>query len=795
MGLRAAEDLGAAIVSVAVAALLAALGSMSSTPPRAALAPRGTQDPIETKPAATYTKEEFKADREIVLAAIRESDAFAKKSDYRAATEALDKAIGRIRPASLQATLWSTRADLNLVQAEFSQVGEDIVSAERLLANIDEATRRKEGCDGLAYYLCTQRSQLYLEWGLVDLAHDWISRAKEMLDRATRPESGGRLDRFDRVWITADYVDACVLGSMEDWAALELSITAALQRDVYTRYPDHKLRLLERLGLGLKEAARTKPADADRARALLEAAAVEPKRQASARILPELGLAELDYRASNWAGAQKHIKAAAEAMGAPERREEAHLYAAWLASSARLLVDRPDVAPSKDAWIEMRGKLERALARGVEESSQRELRPGGHGPLHGADQRSLISELLRLDVSVQPGAAGIEAALSHLLSTESTGTLARKLAVPATSLAGVRALVGRTDDHALLVYFPAPYRTHLFVVRPDSIEQFLLPERDAVEAARSDAERSMQRPIEGDSREWQTRERDGALTRLADLLLPKQVLDRLKGCTHWTIVGGDLLGPVPFEALSPYGACLGTTHAITRLPSLAIGARLAARSSRQPASAEQSGAGAVLLLSAPLGAQLDLADSAVDEVIATYPATTRRLLVGRAGTLASLRQAAPSATVAQLIAHGRYDAQRERPAGMMLVAADGGAEAFVGAEELETLDAPPLVVLTVCGAARAPKRRGDAGAADLVGALLSAGDRARCVVLSSYDLDVEAARQLSIRFHTALVHGESPSEALRTARAALARDPHFADPFHHALVVAVGLGHEPLFGR
>jgi CHAT domain-containing protein len=184
----------------------------------------------------------------------------------------------------------------------------------------------------------------------------------------------------------------------------------------------------------------------------------------------------------------------------------------------------------------------------------------------------------------------------------------------------------------------------------------------------------------------------------------------------------------------------------------------------------------------------DLAD-----VVAAYPEGAARLVIGADAGPRALAQWFGRVRVAQVMAHGSLDERRARPVGMLLAGDDPAAVVFVGADELERTDAPPLVVLTVCGAGATPKRRGDAGAADLAGALFAAGERSRCVVQSSYDLDVESARRISTAFHRALVRGASPAEALRSARADLARDERFADPFHHASITVVGLGHEPLF--
>ena len=67
------------------------------------------------------------------------------------------------------------------------------------------------------------------------------------------------------------------------------------------------------------------------------------------------------------------------------------------------------------------------------------------------------------------------------------------------------------------------------------------------------------------------------------------------------------------------------------------------------------------------------------------------------------------------------------------------------------------------------------------------------MILAPYDLEVEAARRLSIDLHAALAAGDAPAEALRKARVQLARDPSFADPFYYTLIGAVGAAHVPVF--
>lgn len=748
--------------------------------------------------APAYDAAGFDADRKRLLAALEDAGKLAARFEFDAAVAVLLERVDSIRPRSLRVTLWLTCANFHQASGRFQAAAEDLARAESLLADIDEATRRRERCGQLASYLASQWAKLYLERGLIDLAHQHASRALALLpprDSTGKDASAGQPSAdFERERIFARYVEALVLGAMEDYVALEEAVSEALEDELYDRFPGQSARLLARLGSGLKESARTRPEDAARARANLEEALADPGLSGLDRVLPELDLAELALRDSEWEVAERGLAAAAEAMGPPEGRAALPAHVAWTALSARLLLERGDRAASRPELEAMRATLAHGLERRIEEWGRREPRLGGYGPLHYADLQSLVSELVRLDLHLEDGPAGVERALARLLSVEGTGTLARRLAAPAVSLAQARAALLPEPGQALLVYFPAPNRTHLFVVRSDTALHVELPPADFVERARSEAERILQRALPEAASEWRTRERGEALARLRDVLLPPDALARLGGCSRWTIVGDDLIGPVPFEALSLGTAPLGTTHALARLPSLAVGVRLAARA-RADLDARGARGASVLLFSPALEFPDAPSPSELGQIVAAYPEASRRVVLGPEASLAELRRSLGSVRVLQVLAHGRYDGERELPAGIVLPGTAGAEGTFVGAEEVADLDAPPLVLLTVCGAGRAPRRRGDAGAADLAGAFLGAGARARCVLLSPYDLDVESARQISMAFHAALLEGDSPAEALRKARVALLRDERFADPFHHASIIAVGLGHEALFSR
>ena len=111
--------------------------------------------------------------------------------------------------------------------------------------------------------------------------------------------------------------------------------------------------------------------------------------------------------------------------------------------------------------------------------------------------------------------------------------------------------------------------------------------------------------------------------------------------------------------------------------------------------------------------------------------------------------------------------------------------------DVQAIDVPELVILSACGAARSPFRRGEDGVDHLGGAFLNAG--ARAVVLSHQDIEVESTVRMMGVFHTRLRAGDSPARALLEARRSLADDSGFDHPFFHSLIHVTGLGFEPLF--
>ena len=129
------------------------------------------------------------------------------------------------------------------------------------------------------------------------------------------------------------------------------------------------------------------------------------------------------------------------------------------------------------------------------------------------------------------------------------------------------------------------------------------------------------------------------------------------------------------------------------------------------------------------------------------------------------------------------DYDRERSAGLVLAAADGQAP-VVFAEQIETLRAPPLVVLAACEAATGPARFGDDEAGHLGGAFLTAG--ASAVVSARGMLSLGATTDL-LRVALGQWRGDVGfAEALRRGRRAVQADPDRAHPDYWAGLRLIG---------
>ena len=334
---------------------------------------------------------------------------------------------------------------------------------------------------------------------------------------------------------------------------------------------------------------------------------------------------------------------------------------------------------------------------------------------------------------------------------------------------------------------------------------FALPPASVWSASRDDWIAALSRSPRAERDEGARRARSDAIQRggedLERCLLPPQVRECLIDWEVVSIVGADLLGELPFEALPARGAAtLGLEKAIQYLPSLALAARLERRIEAAP---WRSSPGAPDLCLIAASTDPGASPGSAGQVPLPWDEETSRRLTApygraevRTGARATRRVLETlelmGARVLHLVAHGAMDTERERWAGLALAGSgEQGDDGFLGCSEVGRLRMPPLVVLSVCGGSRGPGRRGDDAQANLVGAFLRAG--AQVVVSSPVDVELESNVEAMEVFHRLVARGERPVAALREARRALAADERYADPYYHSLLHLTGLGERPLF--
>ncbi len=788
---------GRGLRAAAFALSCSAILSAAATPPSQST-PDGVarQSKDDSKESAAAAAEKKRKDGERIAAADAKAVELAQAGDFDGAVDWVLAAI-RADDVPLYRTHVFLRAgDLRYKQTHYEQALEQLIAAEREL-DPNASWGRRAACEIYAL-----RSQVYLDEGLIDVAREWADKAialvPKLLEAVDKAKKAKREFNCDSAIVSANRANIRALVGMEDYGAVDPAVKQALASDVYARTPRARANLLSIRGLAFAKVSRLDDSKTARAIEDLRAALAVPEIESSECVFPEIALAEIALRSSSWDEARAWLEKAAQHLGPAEQRTQRRPYLTWLATSARLVYERQDRQAGEKEIAAMRDDLAAEFARRLEAWNAAPPREGGYGRLLENNRRALISELMRFDMRIAPGKTGIERALGRLFDAEGMSSLARRLDAPHADLASVRAkLLAHPDEHALLVYFPCVDRTHLFVIKRDTLEHFELRSKDYVDAARDELRSRLESPIASGDPDWKRAKRAEESSALSSMLLTKDdVWPSIKSCRRLTIVGTDLLGDVPFEALPlPTGECLGLAKAVSYLPSPTIGLALVARAEKDPPRPAAAETNALLFVGAPEGVPLAATASELEKIGAAYPQASRRFLLGRDASFESLKRSVSAARVVQLFTHGRRDESLERSVGFALAPATGSESTFVGAAELESCDVPPLVVLTICGAGIGPKRRGDPMAADLSGACFLGGKRARCVIQSTHDLEVQAMQILSEEFHSALVKGDDPAEALRKARVRLSHEPRFSDLFYHELISAVGVANEPLFAR
>ena len=433
----------------------------------------------------------------------------------------------------------------------------------------------------------------------------------------------------------------------------------------------------------------------------------------------------------------------------------------------------------------------RAVHRGLNAWWQaQESRRGGLGPLRDPTDRWVVAEAARLASSD----GGQAAALAVLEAPRRAGSLARDLGVGGLPAAGAGSTLA--PGGGALVFFPLWFEpTVVIATDARGVERFEVAPLVELQPLLREYSGLLESapPVEASARRARTEELRRIGGELGDRLFTPALRAHVGDWNALVLVGRDLLDDFVFEGLPWDGSWLGTRFAVSYLPSLEMGFALRART----APVERPDAEAWMVTEPELGAAVRAAHAELgplglssEERDALQPpeAWSLRSLSGAEATLAALRDARPGSYL-QVFTHGVRDASRERSAGLVLAPA-GEHSGLAFSEDVELLHAPGLVVLAACGSGRGPMRQGDGGVSDLSGAFLRAG--ARTVVLSSTNLAVDAVVRMLPPFHAALGEGAGVAEALRRARASLAQDEAFSDPFFHGLWVAVGDANQPV---
>jgi len=414
-------------------------------------------------------------------------------------------------------------------------------------------------------------------------------------------------------------------------------------------------------------------------------------------------------------------------------------------------------------------------------------RSGGVGFLAAGRRRYIVDAALRAEQLLAPGEAGVRRAFAALMEVQSAGSLTQALGA-ATPTLDEAARVLCPAGTALLCYLPGRRGSHLFALDAAGARRFDLPAWNEIEGARRELEVRISTAVRALAR-WNDPQLTPSLVRASDALLPSAARAYGSSFDNLIVVGLDSIGYTPLEALlDPRGEPLGARCAITYAPSVAAAVRLTERDASRPRATPQE-------LARIVAPSMDRACLAPFDLppFETPADTLQEIADVWSGAAALFAGASANREVVEtarcpllhLITHGYFDRARELQAAVLLAGQTGAACEAWWSDDAARMNAPPIVVLTACGAGRGPRRFGDDGRAGFAGQFLPAG--ADAIVLSQVELELGLALEHSLELHRALARGETISRALVSARRALSDDPA-QTPLQHLLVHVIGNG-------
>jgi CHAT domain-containing protein len=280
------------------------------------------------------------------------------------------------------------------------------------------------------------------------------------------------------------------------------------------------------------------------------------------------------------------------------------------------------------------------------------------------------------------------------------------------------------------------------------------------------------------------------------LLAPVEEL--VRGERMVSIIPDGFLWTVPFDALiTPSGKFVAERHAIAYAPSIAMldwaakrepvaSARHELLAFGDPIISAKTSRKAAVYRDLSLGALPD-AVREVRTLTQLYGSDRTAVFTGAAAREAVLKKLIGGYRVIHLATHGIVDDSSPLYSALVLSAAEVDAEdGLLEMREMRGLDLhADLIVLSGCDTARGDVHQGE-GVIGMSWAFLMAG--CPTTVVSQWKAQSHTTARLMIEFHKRLLAGDSKAEALRRARLALLRDPHYAHPFYWAPFVVVGEG-------
>ncbi|MEM7305459.1 MAG: CHAT domain-containing protein [Planctomycetota bacterium] len=445
--------------------------------------------------------------------------------------------------------------------------------------------------------------------------------------------------------------------------------------------------------------------------------------------------------------------------------------------------------PSKSELRSALARLEAAYGQVERDWLAAERMPGGLGFLHWDVQTMVLATWIDLLLALD-AEGGPRDALHVVARAQALATLARRIGGAELTKDAARLtdsfLAGLPDESGVVVFLPSLDDTHVLAADRHGVVWGRAPSRRVLEELGRRLVLDTGREPQGDL-EGRKRRIAASATALAEELFPDAVAARVTKWRRVAFAGSELFGGPPLEVLALDGESLGSTHATSYLPGLPLAALLA---EHWPEARPEAKSVIIAGPHRPGDLALPLEAQVLDQL--------KRLAAGgllRTGGDAHLQGVSFADTsTLSLVAHGSYDASRERPALVALASYAPDADGLLDCSALESYGEagglPPLVLFFTCKAAIGPVARGDTGATHLGGAALLGG--AGAVLLAPNDISLEAALHIQEALLERLRAGDSPDEALRRARTAVAAIPELSDPFYHSSLRLFGVGHRPL---